>query len=324
MNIAKQTAIIFSISLMLVSCNNTTKTSENQTHNGVTANQISDYTGYYVSEGYAKRKEGYDWIAVKVTNAGVDHLNISIRSRADKKKPTCTIDALTNKTNDSTYLAEINGKNILVIFTNDNVTIKAEKEADEGVLYFVCSGGATAAGTYTKISKPIDSAQIDKTLYSKVLMLQDIGFNVSSVKEQGNNVLKIVTFGLPQEFDENINIGNQTVHNVEVADLNADSSPELFIYTKDKDNKANLFSFSVNNKKSMSAIIFTPTAENKEINKGYNGNDDFLVEENTLVQRFPVFANGKETGKIKQIEYKLVNGEASRKLIIKKQTEYDK
>lgn len=331
MNIAKQIAIVFSISMMILSCTNSTKPTENQSQDTLVENQNTiaeksntDFTGNYVSEDYAKRNEGYDWIAVKVTNAGADQLNISVRSRADKKKPTCTVDAFASKRNDSTYLAEVNGKNVLFIFTKDQVTIKAENEADQGVLSFVCSGGATAAGTYTKISEPLDSAQIDKTLYSNVLILQDVGFNVSSVEEQENNVLKIFTFGLPNEFKESINIGNQTIQNVEVADLNADGSPELFIYTKNKDNKANLYAYSVNNKKSMSVISFTPTAENKEINNGYNGNDEFRVVENSLVQRFPIVLNGKETGKIRQVEYKLVDGEASRKLIVKKQTEYDK
>lgn len=42
--------------------------------------------GNYVSEEYSKRSEGYDWIAIMVSEKENNLLKISIRSRADKKK----------------------------------------------------------------------------------------------------------------------------------------------------------------------------------------------------------------------------------------------
>jgi len=70
--------------------------------------------GNYVSEEYSKRSEGYDWIAILVTEAEGNQLNISVRSRADKKKPTCTFDAVANKADDKVYQTQIDGKSIWV------------------------------------------------------------------------------------------------------------------------------------------------------------------------------------------------------------------
>ena len=130
--------------------------------------------------------------------------------------------------------------------------------------------------------------------------------------------------GLPNEFNETQNINNQTVVNAEVDDLDTDGSPELVVYTKDSSNKENVYAYSVNNKKSMSAVYFQPTVENNKINLGYKGQDRFTLMEGNLVQRFPIFENNVETKKVRQVTYKLLNGEASKKFEVSKQTDTEK
>jgi len=285
--------------------------------------------GSYVSDDYSKRSEGYDWVAVSVTETERDNLNISIRSRADKKKPTCTFDAVAEKVDDKVYQTQINGKSILFEFTNAQISITTEKEEHESLLYFYCSGGASIAGTYQKINEQIDQNQIDKTKFNRVLNLQDVGFNVSSIEKDGKNTLTIFTFGLQErEYNETFIIDGEEVTNAEVEDLNSDGSPELFVFTRSvgSGSYGKAYAFSVNNKKSMSEVYFQPTSENSEINKGYMGHDEFSLVENTLGQRFPIYkegdTNAEPTGGTRQVSYKLVEGEAMRKLKVDIITEY--
>ncbi len=286
--------------------------------------------GNYVTEEYSKRSEGYDWVAVSVTEMKANQLKISVRSRADLKKPTCTFDAVAEKVEDMLYQTRINGKIIRFEFDNSQVRIRAAKEEDEGLLYFYCSGGASIGGTYVKIDAPLDAGQIDQTRFSKVLNLQGVGFNVSSIKKDGQNTLRIFTFGLQaRDYNETFTIEGEEVVNAEVEDLNSDGSPELFVYTQSvgSGSYGNVYAFSVNNMKSMSQVYFQPTAENTMINHGYMGHDEFSVVENTLAQRFPVYeggdTNARPTGRTRYVNYRLVEGEAMRKLEVINIREYD-
>jgi hypothetical protein len=141
--------------------------------------------------------------------------------------------------------------------------------------------------------------------------------------------MSIITFGLEgSEYNESFDIEGEQIINAEVDDLNSEGSRELFIYTQTigSGSYGNVYAFSVNNKKSMSQVYFQPTAENDQINRGYMGQDEFSVEENSLAQRFPIYKekdlNGNPTGGTRQVSYKLIEGEASRKLEVDKVSEY--
>lgn len=310
-------AVVFALS----ACNNEPKKPEQIIQNET--KETGSLTGSYVSDGYTNRTEGYDWVSVSVSEADHDQLNIKVRSRADKKKPTCTFDAIAYKVDDKTYESAIDNKSIVFTFSDTNLAISTKNEADNSILTFYCSGGASLAGSYKKINGEPDKTQIDKTQFSKVLNLQNVGFNVSSAPKDNKNLLTVFTFGLPNDYNENFDIGNNIITNAEVEDLNADGSPELVVYAQSQENpkRMSVYAFSVNNKKSMSQVYFPPISENNEINNGYNGEDDFSLVENYLVQQFPVYNNGKKTEKIRQIQYKLIDGEATRKFVVVKQNE---
>ena len=67
-------------------------------------------------------------------------------------------------------------------------------------------------------------------------------------------------------------------------------------------------------------------SENNEVNKGYMGQDEMAIVENTFCQRFPVYkegdSNANPTGGTRQIQYKLVDGESGRILKIDKVVEF--
>ena len=286
--------------------------------------------GNYVDTGYEQRADGFDWVAVQVRQGDNETIDVSVRSRADKKRPTCTFDALAYKRDKNTYEAVYNGKRIVFEFNDTRITISTVDPNDINVLNFFCNGGASLGGTYKKIDGALDRNQIDLTTFSKVLNLQGIGFNVSSIEKNDTNTLTIFTFGLEKrDYNETFNIEGEAVVNAEVEDLNSDGSPELFVYTKTLDSSAygRVYAFSVNNKKSMSQVYFKPTSENDNINEGYNGQDSFSVVENSFMQRFPIYKKEDNktipTGKIRQVSYKLVEGEAMRQLKVDGMTEYE-
>lgn len=311
---------------LAIGCKNKTKKMEDMstTKDAKEINAI----GTYVTEGYSNRNEGFDWVSVSVTEYKDDQLNISIRSRADIKKPTCTFDARVKKMTHPIYETVINGQTIQFEFTNSQLRISTKDEEDE-LLYFYCNGGGSIGGIYAKINEALDQNQIDKTKFSKTLHLQGVGFNISSINKNDKNTLSIFTFGLKErEYNETLPIEGEEVIDAEVGDLNSDGSPELYIYTRSvgSGSYGHIYAFSVNNKKSMSQVYFQPIAENSEVNQGYMGHDHFSLVENYLGHRFPIYekgdSNANPTGGTRQIMYKLVEGEAMRKLEIHKISEY--
>ena len=163
---------------------------------------------------------------------------------------------------------------------------------------------------------------------------QEISFNTELTYPGSNISFKINTKGdslIIQPSGLSIsnetlyhNITGYTVVNAEIGDLNIDSYPELFVYlTSDGSGSyGKLIGYSVNNGKSVSQVYLPDISENDEVSKGYMGHDEMAIVENTFCQRFPIYkegdSNANPTGGIRQIQYKLVDGESSRILKIDK------
>lgn len=155
------------------------------------------------------------------------------------------------------------------------------------------------------------NAGLDQTLTE-----QGITFHVTSPNNASINSLRIQPSGLKAD---NTLIERQiegTVTNAEVADLNVDGSPELYVYVTSagSGSHGSLVAYAANKGKSLSEIYMPPMEEDKAAAKGYMGHDEFAVVENTLVRRFPVYKDGdtnsQPTGGTRQIQYKLKAGEA--------------
>ncbi|MDW5288636.1 MliC family protein [Formosa sp. PL04] len=274
--------------------------------------------GNYVNADYSNKDDGTDWVAVIVKPIDDFKATVSVRSRGDKKKGTCTFDAIGNVSDKNTLNVFENGVNILFIFKPGSVVITTNPESENDKLAFFCSGGANFAGTYSKIDGELDKKQIDKTGYSKSLIYNDIFFSI----EESGGVVTVTPRGLEIDKAEQYPI-NGEITNVEVDDLNYDTFPELLIYTKSGvDAHGKVLGFSVNNGKSMSRINISKVSDNEETNKGYQGRDEFAMVEGTFIQRFPIYENNSPTGKIKQIQYKLEEGESSSELVVNKIVEY--
>ncbi|CDF79418.1 hypothetical protein BN863_17060 [Formosa agariphila KMM 3901] len=275
--------------------------------------------GNYVDDAYTSKDEGNDWVAIIVKPIDKFKAKISVRSRGDKKRATCTYDTIGNVTDENTLTIYENGITILFIFKDNTVLITTTPESDKDGLSYICSGGANLAGTYSKLNGELDAEQIDKTGYSKSITYNDFSFLI----EEQRGKVTVTPIGLTEDENPQIVSIQAEITNVEVDDLNNDTFPELLIYTKSgENNTGEIFGFTVNDGKSMSGINIPKVSENAEANSGYAGHDEFAMVEGTLIQRFPLYENNEPTGKTRQIQYVLEDGEAMKQLVADKIMDY--
>jgi hypothetical protein len=158
--------------------------------------------------------------------------------------------------------------------------------------------------------------------------LQGIRFAVEATNAGSINTLKIVPAGLSVSNEPVTMEIDGSVSGAEVADLNVDGFPEIYVWSNSAGSGSygSLVAYAVNQGKTMSQVYFPPVADDQKHNKGYMGHDDFAVVENTFVQRFPIYkegdSNSKPTGKTRQLQYKLKQGEAGWKLVLDKAVEF--
>lgn len=164
--------------------------------------------------------------------------------------------------------------------------------------------------------------------FNQTLTLQGIGFHVTSANRGSTNELKIVPSGLTGDNTPIVRATEGQITRAEVADLDADGSPEVYVYIRSagSGSHATLVAFSANRRKSLSEIFLPPVSDDAKAAQGYKGHDDFAVVEGTLVRRFPVYKDGDSndapTGGVRQLQYKLKPGEATWQLKLDRVVEY--
>ncbi len=164
--------------------------------------------------------------------------------------------------------------------------------------------------------------------FDKVLKLQGITFHVQATNEGSLNHLTITSNGL--ELDNRVITQeiDGSVTGAEVADINVDGSPEIYVYVNSAGSGSygSLVAYSANNKKSLSGIYLAPLEDDKKNSVGYMGHDEFTIIENSFTRRFPVYNEGDANccpkGGTRQLQYKLVPGEATWQLKLLKSSTY--
>lgn len=119
--------------------------------------------GDYVSAGYAKRAQGYDWVAVSVSPNGANAITIKVRARSDIKKPTCTFDGQATLMGQDTahgiiFQTTINNSMAFFQFKEDalgdsKLIIDSQ---DKYALNHFCSGGGSIVGDYQKLTGDLE------------------------------------------------------------------------------------------------------------------------------------------------------------------------
>jgi hypothetical protein len=152
--------------------------------------------------------------------------------------------------------------------------------------------------------------------FDQTLSLQGISFHITCANQGSINPLRIEPKGLKERNDVITRDIEGTVTGAEVSDLNADGSPEIYVYVSSAGSGSygTLLAYSANKKKSLSEIYLPPLEETPKAMKGYMGHDEFAVIESSLARRFPLYKDGDTnsapSGGMRQIQYKLKAGEA--------------
>ena len=125
-----------------------------------------NYSGKYVSEFYEKRDQGYDWTAVYVKHITENKIEVSIRSRPDRERPTCSaFDAIAEKINETTFqtiLYSSGGGTVLFEFKDSLIDIHTKDFDNRFLLMRYCNGGGSLMGDYKKTDDTTNELQSDK------------------------------------------------------------------------------------------------------------------------------------------------------------------
>ena len=179
----------------------------------------------------------------------------------------------------------------------------------------------------SSIANSAKTASGAKYAFDKTFKLQGITFHVQATDNGSLNKLIITPSGLEESNRVIKQEIDGSVTGAEVADLNRDGSPEIYIYiaSAGSGSYGSLAAYSANNKKSLSEIYLPPLEQDKKVAEGYMGHDEFSIGEGTLTRRFPVYlkddSNCCPKGGTRQLEYKLVPGEATWQLKLVKSTD---
>ena len=144
----------------------------------------------------------------------------------------------------------------------------------------------------------------------------DLAFRIHASNVGSINQLTIRAAGLEngaQDFSHEI---DGTAYGAELADLDANGWPEIYVFTSSAGSGSygSLVAYAVNKGKSITPVYLRPLSDDAAASAGYMGHDEFAVVESRLVQRFPVYregdTNSEPTGGMRQLQYRLVAGEA--------------
>lgn len=152
--------------------------------------------------------------------------------------------------------------------------------------------------------------------FHRKLELQGVTFDVSAPNDGSTNKLTIAVEGLKRKTAPIEREVEGTVTGAEVADLDRNRSPEIYVYVTSAGSGAygSLIALAANRKTSLSNIFLPDLTDDKKLSAGSMGHDEFSIVENVLGRRFPIYklgdTNAQPTGGMRQISYKLTPGEA--------------
>lgn len=273
--------------------------------------KVEQFIGNYGDESYSFRSSGADYKVLSIMKTGENDVQILIRARADKKKPSCTFKSAALPVSDNVLRAVFEGTAILFTLAGDKITVTTEKPESSGVLNFFCSGGASISGTYTKTNEPLDLNIFNYTDFTKKLTKNGVTFNVYSVSNQVTSFLRIQPEGLQDNMLINHEL-NGFVTDAVADDLNGDGSPEVLVFTATEgmNSVTWVIGYTAVDKKIMERITYPRPEDNPVISQGFKHPSEFKVDKGKLVQTFPIYKDvtakvPEMTGNYRQVTYNL-------------------
>lgn len=157
--------------------------------------------------------------------------------------------------------------------------------------------------TVERLDQPVATGAFEQTLN-----LHGIGFHVTSPNLIDGNQVTIQPSGLTIDNSAITRPVEGLVTGADVADLDVDGAPEIYVYVRKSGVRAgmSLVALASNRNKSLSDIHLPGIDSAPEASIGYVGGDEIAVVESVLARRFPI----GDSGRMRQLQYRLVPGEA--------------
>lgn len=150
--------------------------------------------------------------------------------------------------------------------------------------------------------------------FPKKLSLKGVTFQLGVLSTSNGRVLKVTPSGLKSDNSPSFAAITGIVTNAEIADINGDGAPEIYVYSRKFDEKmtAHLLAWSSNANKSLSRI-FMPNIPLSDLRMtGFQGHGEYSVVGKRLTRRFPIAAAGSHANRLmREFEYSLQKGENS-------------
>lgn len=150
--------------------------------------------------------------------------------------------------------------------------------------------------------------------FDRTLALDGVTFVVSCANDTSLPVLRIAVSGMTGSTAPIARQADGVVIGAEVADLNGDRSPEIYVYVQSAGSGSygSVVAYSADARRSLREILLPSIAANPGAAKGYRGHDRFRVDSRTLVRSFPIYRDGDTnvdpSGGTRQIVYELAGG----------------
>ncbi len=190
----------------------------------------------------------------------------------------------------------------------------------------ICLKGGLLTASLLILSCILSATAAAQT-FDRVLQQNGVSFHVSCPNDSSLSQLTIIPSGLEIDNSRIRQEIDGMVTEAEIADLNRDGFPEIYVYVTSAGSGSygSLVAYSSNRNKSLSSIYLPPLEDDRRNAKGYMGHDTFAVSGPHLLRRFPLYRDGdtnaKPTGGMRQLEFKLVPGEATWQLELVKSTD---
>lgn len=175
------------------------------------------------------------------------------------------------------------------------------------------SGDTTAVETAKEPTRPAMLSRKNRVPFEKDLEQGPIRFHLSSPNVSEENTLVVAPSGFETRNDTFQIVVEGMVRDARIADLDQDGFPEVYAFAQStgSDSTAYIYGFSSFRNRSYGEIGVAGLEAFPEMAKGFNGHDRFLLEDGVLKRSFPIFEQGKDSGKKKVLTYALRQGEAS-------------
>lgn len=182
-----------------------------------------------------------------------------------------------------------------------------------------------ARPTPTLPGRPTPGAVAMGGVFDTSVSSQGVTFQVRTRPEAMGIRLTITPRGLSDDSSPTTRLIAGPVRGVAVSDIDMNRSPEIWVFvrTGDPRHPQQVVGFATNRRRSMSEISIPGEPETDAGRAGYRGRDEFGVVDNKFVRSFPLFGPAdRPTGRRRQIEYRLVPGEANWQLRTQRITEF--